>query len=246
MNSLERLCAFEDVIKTCKSQEQLIGTGNPLAPILVIGKESAYKAQSKEEIKEHIKGNIKAVENCFYNGDLVNLYLQGHPQSHTHTWNVYQKLFDYIIYENEQQRGKGTALDFGTWGFFTEMNNTASPKTADAERNLRIEMFKHPFFRDFSVVILACSNYIINQGDKRQIDETFAVRYDKERDCRIGGPVYEKGQWFYTHHSEDGKRLVIHTRQLSQYYNDLMLQDMAKIVRWHLLNSGKFPNHIRG
>lgn len=69
MNSLERLCAFEDVIKTCKSQEQLIGTGNPLAPILVIGKESAYKAQSKEEIKEHIKGNIKAVENCFYNGD---------------------------------------------------------------------------------------------------------------------------------------------------------------------------------
>lgn len=246
MNSLERLCAFEDIIKICKSQEQLIGTGNPLAPILVIGKESAYKAQNNEEIKEHIKGNIKAVEDCFYNGDLVNLFLQEHPKHHTHTWNVYQKLFDYIIYENEQPRGKETALNFGTWGFFTEMNNTASPKTADAEQNLRTEMFKHPFFRDFPVVILACSNYITNQGDKRQIDETFAVRYDKERDCHIGGPVYEKGQWFYTHHSENGKRLVIHTRQLSQYCNDLMLRDMAKIVRWHLLNSGKFPNHIRG
>ena len=32
MNSVERLCAFEDVIKICKSQEQLIGTRNPLAP----------------------------------------------------------------------------------------------------------------------------------------------------------------------------------------------------------------------
>ena len=38
--------------------------------------------------------------------------------------------------------------------------------------------------------------------------------------------------WYDSYHSADGKRLVIHTRQLSQY-SDELLEGMADVIREH-------------
>jgi hypothetical protein len=239
MNTLERIQAFEDLIKLSEEQHQLIGTGNPLAPILIIGRESAHNAKDRNEIDEHITINIKAVKDCFYNCDITNLYLQVHPKEIGRTWNVYQKLVDFILYDSQQIRGPLTPLPFGAWTFVSEMNNTACPKTVGAEDRRRPDYFRHRFFQDFPVTILACSNYIENKEGNWQINNIFGVTFDETN----GERKYGKGNWYFIHKSADKKRLVIHTRQLSQNVSGEMLRDMAKTIRDHLITNEKFPNH---
>ena len=71
MNTLERIQAFEELIQYSEREQQFLGTGNPLAPILIIGKESADNAKDEEAIDKHICNNVKAVKDCFYNCDLA-------------------------------------------------------------------------------------------------------------------------------------------------------------------------------
>ena len=238
MNTLERIQAFEELIQYSEREQQFLGTGNPLAPILIIGKESADNAKDEEAIDKHICNNVKAVKDCFYNCDLANLYLQVHPKHAGSTWNIYQKLIDYILYEKQQEREMGSPLPFGVRSYVTEMNNTVSPKTKNAEDRLRPDYFRHRFFLDFPVVVLACSDYIQNVPGNWQINDIFQVTYD------VGNGKYSnysQGNWFYTHRSSDSKRLVIHTRQLSMNVSEDMLRDMADVIRVHLLKWGKFP-----
>jgi len=64
MNSIERLKAFEEFIDACENEKekQWIGCGNPLAPILIVGKEPACP---KEDAKKEIEKNIRIVKDCF-------------------------------------------------------------------------------------------------------------------------------------------------------------------------------------
>lgn len=238
MNTIERMQAFEELIRQSEEEQQILGTGNPLAPILIIGKESAADVKNEEAIQKHICANVKAVKDCFYNCDLVNLYLQPRPKHAGSTWNIYQKLIDYILYDGQQQREMCSPLPFGVWSYITEMNNTASCKTKNAADRLRPDYFRHRFFMDFPVVILACSNYIQNTHGNWQINDIFQVTYDLANGEHSN---YSQGNWFYTHRSCDGRRLVIHTRQLSMNVSDDMLRDMANVIRGHLLKWGKFP-----
>ena len=240
MNTLERIQSFQELIEQSEKEHQILGTGNPLAPILIVGKESACYAADDLAIHNHISENVKAVKDCFYNGDLVNLFLQEHPKDAGSTWSLYQKLIDYILYGQQQPRDACTPLSFGAWAYVTEMNNTASSKTKDAKDNRRPSYFRHRFFQDFPVVILACSDYIQNIPGKWQINDIFQVKYD---DVNGEHKDYSKGNWFYTHRNSNGKRLVIHTRQLSTNVDDKMLRDMAYVIREHLLKQQKHPNH---
>ena len=88
-----------------------------------------------------------------------------------------------------------------------------------------------PLFKSFPVIILACSNYIQNNDNIREIDKIFGVTYDGDD---VGRFLFNKGNWFYTHHDANGRKLVIHTRQLSADVKDDMLKEMAKIIKKHL------------
>lgn len=81
------------------------------------------------------------------------------------------------------------------------------------------------------MIILACSNYIQNNDNIREIDKIFGVTYDGDD---VGRFLFNKGNWFYTHHDASGRKLVIHTRQLSADVKDDMLKEMAKIIKKHL------------
>ena len=54
MNSLERITEFQNLIKKCEEEKQWIGVGNPLAPILIVGKEPAIDLQQGEDEQIHI------------------------------------------------------------------------------------------------------------------------------------------------------------------------------------------------
>ena len=231
----ERELQFRAYIDACRHKNEYIGLGNPYAKILLIGQESAQSGKADEIIKE----NIDLVTACLNNGCLHKLYHQpriyidrkdkhGNPILNR-TWNAYQKLIDYIRPE-EKRLLDPENTDFCMDAFTTELNNTFSLRQAP-EKKLRIETLrKSDFIKGFPVIILACGPYIHNIDGDRQIDDTFDVTFDGHPE---GDYVYNTKK-FFTHHSfPDRKRLVIHTRQLSQYSEDL-LRGMAEVIKTHL------------
>ena len=47
-----------------------------------------------------------------------------------------------------------------------------------------------------------------------------------------------RGHWFYTHHGDNGKKLVIHTRQLSFLFDYSLLEHITDEIKEHLRKLG--------
>jgi len=239
----ERELQFREYMNTCtcRSKNEYIGLGNPYAKILLIGQEPAQSGNADE----HIKKNIDDISACLNNGDLHLLYRQSRFYEDrkdkngnrilNRTWNAYQKLIDYIRPEGKKCMDPENT-DFCMDAFTTELNNTVSLRQAQAhDRKLRIETLKKSeFIKGFPVIILACGPYIHNIEGDWQIDNTFDVTFD----LPDGKHEYSRGMCFYTHHSPDRRRLVIHTRQLSQH-SDELLSGMAKVIKDHFYEIGE-------
>jgi len=215
-----------------------IGTGNPNSKVLLIGKESAIPSTDTAGLKwyydnaftwmNHIKNNTCE---CFeYRVDENNPLRKGWGRN---TWSKYQKLIDYIF----EKESKSFEVNFLKYAFTTEINDAPSKNTSIAVKsNLkkRKELFKNSgFIQSFPVIILACSNYIVNNDEIREIDDIFNVTYDGDEE---GKHYFTEGNWFFTHHNNNRSKLVIHTRQLSADVKDEMLQKMALIIRKHLID----------
>ncbi len=212
---------------------QYIGYGNPSADICFVGKEATgmlplqcglgstnYWMTSLPMFFDRIKTDNPS----------DSIWKEGH------TWNKYQKLYDAIFPENAAKPG---TMNFEQHVFVTEMSampaaTTNEGKNAsgfDEQLALRKQkFFAHPYFKDFKVIVLACSDYIVNYGDRREIDSLFDVTFD------INGGAHEIGPQnaFWVHHSADGNRMVIHTRQLSGAVSDKLLEEMGAVIRQHL------------
>lgn len=235
----ERLQYYREFVETCDTQDQYVGQGNPTSDILIIGMEPAILSENP---KGEIRANIEWVRECIKT-DIQKLYcmnLQRTVFKGNHTWKVYQKLIDYIYVGHPTY---GPFLNFGKYAFTTEMNNYVGKRKIINSSNFnkfksilaeRRRLFtESKFIHSFSVILLACSNYIINNDKERQIDNTFKVSYDSSGEYKIVSPkgkVYR----FWTHHSDDGKRLLIHTRQLSTDIPTSMIEEIAKIINDHL------------
>ncbi len=213
--------------------DQYIGYGNPSADICFVGKEATgmlplqcglgsanYWMTSLPMFFDRIK-----TEN-----PNDSIWKEGH------TWNKYQKLYDAIFPENAAMPG---TMNFEQHVFVTEMSALPAATTNQGKGTPGFEeqlsarkqtFFAHPYFKDFKVIVLACSDYIVNYGDRREIDTLFDVTFD------MNGGAHEVGlqNAFWVHHSPDGKRIVIHTRQLSGAVSDKLLEEMGAVIRQHL------------
>ena len=258
MNETERMQKFEEFVRVCDSmkygEKQIIGQGNPKSNILIVGMEPAINSDVPNQvildnIKNVQEGLKKKNEGLYCHTDHRRADFKGN-----HTWKIYQKLIDYIIFGGPRYE---KLLDFEKYAFTTEMNNWVSKRKAinsgnrelfgeDLEQRRKCkEMFEKKlaqrrrlfeesaFIKDFPVVILACGDYIINHGDNRQIDDTFDVEFIKEYETKT-----QKGNsfkfWVHRNKKTDDKRLVIHTRQLSGAIPNEMLKSMADIIKEHL------------
>lgn len=228
--------SFVQLINRCRSQyhfngDFIIGSGNPDSRILFVGKEptgDAKKTNTLEHYEQRIQegktDNWTRVKN-------VETKEQGSEPSYWRCnqtlWARYQALIDYVFPDRISNRKE--IFDFEEVVFCSEMNGSPSKRTKDANKD-RIQerklFFKDPFFDRFSVILLACGNYInniSNNPEEREIDSIFGVRF--ERECGTG-----KNR-FWVHKNTDESRLVIHTRNLSNGIPNDMLEDMAKIIR---------------
>jgi len=139
-------------------------------------------------------------------------------------------LTNYIF----KKEPKPNDIDFLENVFTTEINDAPNKNTSTADKsklNERKSLFKESaFIQGFPVVVLACSNYIKNNEDIREIEEIFGVKYEAD----FPKNVYNRTNWFFPHYNEIGSKLVIHTRQLSADVKGDLLIDMAEIIRDHL------------
>ena len=223
---------FIQYLEDCKCKNEYVGLGNPFGKILIVGKEPSAKGCAEK----HIVENINYVSSCFENDNMQELYRQPRPKSAGHAWNKYQKLIDYVRgYPCTNPKETDFCMDV----FTTEMNNTISPTTVAAEHKFRIDTFKNSdFIRGFPVIILACSDYIHNIPGDWQINDTFGVEFDTHNGAHTN---YPKGNWFYVHHSinDNKQRLLIHTRNLSRYCTNALLQNIAVEIKEHLSMIGE-------
>lgn len=242
---MDRERSFDEFLEECKKNQQICGAGNPYAQILLVGQE--HRAESKisnyNDWQNYLEENYRYCEidnPWIITDDKSDSWRKF--QNSTPTWRCYQRLIEKAL-PNRHKRMLHGDNDFEFDAFTTELNNEAKPsskvKGKDERENLReridarLKVFKDSdFIKRFPVIILACGGYIRNDDKVREIDNIFHVTFSKRYD-------YSKGNWFCTHYDDTNpKRLVIHTRQLSNGVSYKMIDCMAKVIRGHLQEHG--------
>ncbi|WP_178989648.1 hypothetical protein [Winogradskyella schleiferi] len=158
---------------------------------------------------------------------------KGSIKKHTSdTWKKYQKLYD-LIFKGQIEKNNEIELDFQKGFFITEMSEIPSKTTNSAQKKVNFKnrlqnrkntFFKSVFIQNFPVVVLACSDYIVNNDKIRDIDNIFNVEFTEEKGT-------EKLK-FWVHKNKSGKpKLVIHTRQLSNAVEDNLLLKIAEEIK---------------
>jgi hypothetical protein len=213
-----------------------VGLGNPNSNILFVGKEPAIDIEINEDFQQ-IKEKLRNLPGSKLNWKSNEFDYSHNPdqlKDLSDTWKNYQQLYNSIFIKRQQN-------NFATFlkeVFTTEMSNLPSKKTDKARRNpfftselqrRKENFFKTDFIQSFPVVVLACSDYIVNNDKNREIDKIFGVQFNGEF------KEYSKGNWFFNHYNEDKTKIVIHTRQLSSNINNELLFDIGKNIKEHLI-----------
>lgn len=221
---MDREKLFEKFINECANEPlKFCGQGNPNADILIIGKESTDTSE------DALYRNIERCRNKMERDALRPI------DPNNKTWANYQELLDKIYCRKSEFIDK---WDFEKYAFTTELSSIPrkNSKYPEAKPSIqdRLRFFeKSKFIQDFSVIILACGGYIKNDDKVREIDNTFHVEFSQEYGKK------ESKNRFWTHvDKNDPRRLVIHTRQLSNGVSCEMIDEMAKIIRDHLRKLG--------
>ena len=245
---------FKQVVQYCKQNNLFVGYGNPNGKVLVIGKEAAHVA--KEDLTDHLEkkkeellqSNVAQWEHILSTGEVPNydgerpisdenpLYAYGNQFNKkdirkegkpynggtSDTYTKYEKLYEQLFLQGEKLK----KINFQKEFFITELSDyptkeSYNDKEIEALRQQSIEerksLFALPFFKDFPIVIVAAGDY----PSRYQIDleQTFDVVYKGEIEVR-------KDRYFL-HFSKDNKRILIHTRQLSNSVSDELIAAIA-------------------
>lgn len=221
---MDRKRLFEMFLEECKDHNEWCGQGNPNAHIMIIGKEPYMDLKTNPiSLQEELQ---RQYERC-KRGDFGNAKRGKNP-----TWCNYQSLIEKV-YKPKVEFNSGL-FDFEKYAFTTELSSKPrkNSKYSEAKPFIqdRLRFFeKSKFIQDFPVIILACGGYIKNDDKVREIDNTFHVEFSQEYGKK------ESKNRFWTHvDKNDPRRLVIHTRQLSNGVSCEMIDEMATIIRDHL------------
>jgi hypothetical protein len=221
---------FKDLVSQCVQSKSLIGSGNPNAKILFVGKEGSNQEDGKDQ---NIKNNLEFWKEQIKKNEAPTFNYSIKDFTEGHTWSKYQKLHDYI-FENTQKHSQ----IFENNVFTTEMSEAPFKQTSEAQKkegfaeslkNRKQTFFTSDFIKNFNVVVLACSNYIQNVGKDGvwEINSIFGVKWEYKHIVQYNGNEYR----FDTHFNEDKSKLVIHCYQLSGAIPDKYLQSIAAVIR---------------
>lgn len=240
---------FKEALEVATEKKLFLGTGNPNAQIVIVGKEAAINRNEEQgqlqyarEYGNNIKDWKKNVDESIqsesigfaynplypYKGQFNKLYRsikQTKEGNHgtSKTWCCYQRIIDYV-YHNQL---KSSHIIFHEHVFTSELsqesakysNQTNSQKTRDSIA-LRKELFATSFFRAFPITIVAVGHYV--RDYQINLEELFEVTYDSNASAKASTGL--KNEYLNMHYDDlnNPKRLLIHTNQLSMVSNALL------------------------
>lgn len=158
--------------------------------------------------------------------EIVNL--KSRPTSRS--WLQYQKLIDMIFdKEHKCHRAKTDSIDFFKLAYITDFSDVYGLKSSDISRTAREEsitnrlpLFSSDFISHFPVIIVASGHYV---RDFKQLKDLRTVFPGFSRVERIDDDL----GWRNIHKSEDGKRILIHTKHFASAINDSYLSKIAML-----------------
>ena len=248
---------FKQVVQYCKENNLFVGYGNPNGKVLVIGKEAAHigKEETTENLEkkkeELFQTNVSQWEHILSTNELPNydgerpIYDGERPISHnplyaygnqynswdkskkggtSRTYLNYEKLYEQLFLQGEKLK----KINFQKEFFITELSDyptkeSYKDKEIEALRKQSIEerkpLFALPFFKEFPIVIVAAGHY--PKRYKFDMQQIFDVQWE-------GKPIkVSEKYWYNLHFSKDNKRILIHTRQLSNSVSDELIAAIA-------------------
>lgn len=255
---MKKLGLFEKLIEElndkCPSNKpefKYIGTGNPQANILIIGKEAAIaKDINREQVKREIASNFEQWKNiCKTNkinqsiiptGDFSNytpLYPykgqilkidNGCNKGTSRTWYNYQKLVNFIYNEENNQN-----IDFHEKVFITEANSSPCQKTKNANTSSigfrKKILLKSDFIKSFPITLIAGVGYFKIEAGYNEIEDIFDVHFKEKK---LAGD--KESQPYWTHINNQESKILINCYQLSINVSDALLKEIASEIRKYL------------
>lgn len=235
-------CSYNAEKQEKNDDFKYIGTGNPVADILIIGKEVGFNLSDENQYIREVKGNYNdwcqiaqngSISNDKYNprfpypNQLFKVNSKNGNGGTSKTWYNYQKLRNQIYTPNAEK------IDFHNHFFITEVNSSPSKKTKEADTSSiafrKKHILSHAFFKKFPVVVISGLGYFDITKQSNEIESLFNVKYIRAKD--VGG----KNQMYWIHKSEDCARLLINVRQLSMNISDSLLEGIANEIKMHLV-----------
>ena len=147
------------------------------------------------------------------------------------SWKQYQKLVDMIYdKEHECKRKQNEILDFFKQAFVMDFSAEYGKTSKDIDSKLRedsisarLPLFKSAFISHFPVIIVAAGHYIHDIKTLNDLRKVFSGFEDVKvrREDEFG--------WRNIHKSQDGKRILIHTKHFASSVNDPYLKEIAKL-----------------
>lgn len=224
-----------------------IGTGNPNADILIIGKESSVGGENPNQVKYELENNFRSWKNkeefnqkSIFNFSTWDSYDPIYPykgQKYTidngknsgtsRTWYTYQKLINYIFDNRDNSE-----INFHEKVFITEVNSSPSRKTAEADISsidVRKELIlKSSFFQSFPVVIISGVGYFNITSQNNQIEEIFNVKFQEKI---LAGNRKSQPYWLHLNKVNHPTKHLINTYQLSIGIADILLEEIANVIK---------------
>ncbi len=244
---LKELITFLDENFSNNELLKYIGTGNPNADILIIGKESSIDDKDSKQYKLELENNFQSWKSKekFKQKDISNFYSwddydpiypykgqkymidNGSNNGTSRTWYTYQKLINYVF-----DTPNNSEIDFHKKVFITEVNSSPSRKTKDADIssiNVRKDLIlKSEFFQSFPVVIISGVGYFKITANSNQIEDTFKVMF---KEMKLAGDKQSQPYWIHSNKFNHPSKLLINTYQLSIRITDILLQEIASVIK---------------
>lgn len=234
---------FIDLL-SMKSEDCLVGCGNPNSNILIIACEPSIPKDDVNQIEREIKKNKILWQRIIKEHvqmdewlhtfdpnknpceDLVDIpnYNPFHPYygqknipspkngGTSRSWYYYQKIIEGIL-----EHRKSPTIDFFQNCFVTDLSAENAPNQEQTDKTntkksiekRTNELFSHPFFQNFQIVIMCCGHYVKDYGIRP--DELFNIPFIHD------GRETNKNKEWINYHCVHGNhpRLLLHTKHLT-------------------------------
>lgn len=244
---------FVDLLYSGENQQDYIGMGNPNAQILIIGREPAHELgtdEGKEGYHQIIGLNKKNWKNLIEDKPIEGFCNPRRPfpnqkclreigknDGTANTWVWYQKLIDLILGRNYAIPYRLRPVDFHDFCFHTDISAAAAKNASTTDLQKKKEsveersrdLFSHPFFRQFPIVVLAIGTDV---GVGRPVPPEWCESILGYPRTEVIKAYDEKAKERLIWINRDSKtsRILIHTQSLSQGFPKEYLVKIRNII----------------